>query len=133
MPALIVGTETDAEISAEADGVAVTGETSDEESAVEDVEESLVPQLPKPDWQPVPQYASVDPQYPDEEQQFPKDDEAQVIPADPPQVASVETVPDEVLDDDPEDEPEEPEDELEEPEDDPDEDPEDDTDAVAAG
>lgn len=36
--------------------VAVTGETSEEEGASEvEAEESLLPQVPKPDWQPEPQ------------------------------------------------------------------------------
>jgi hypothetical protein len=49
------------------------------------------PQVPKPDWQPSPQYAAVPPHQPAGEQQLPKTDPWQVIPLAPPQVASVET------------------------------------------
>jgi hypothetical protein len=52
----------------------------------------LAPQLPKPDWQPVPQYAEVEPQYPAGLQQFPNEDPKQVYPLAPPQVASGVTV-----------------------------------------
>lgn len=52
----------------------------------------LLPQLPKPDWQPVPQYAEVDPHQPDDEQQLPKLLFKQVNLLVPPQVASVETL-----------------------------------------
>lgn len=47
--------------------------------------------LPKPVWQPVPQYADVDPHHPAGLQQFPKVEPWQVCPVVPPQVASVET------------------------------------------
>jgi hypothetical protein len=50
-----------------------------------------VPHVPKPDWQPVPQYAEVEPHQPAEEQQLPKVLPWQVKPLVPPQVASVET------------------------------------------
>jgi hypothetical protein len=51
----------------------------------------LLPQFPDPAWQPLPQYAVVDPHHPLLEQQLPKLDPKQVKPVVPPQVASVET------------------------------------------
>lgn len=56
------------------------------------VGELLVPHVPKADWQPVPQYALVEPHQPAEEQQFPKVDPWQVNPLAPPHVASVVTL-----------------------------------------
>lgn len=50
-------------------------------------------QVPKPDWQPVPQYAVVEPHHPAGLQQLPKVLPWQVKPEAPPQVPSVETVP----------------------------------------
>jgi hypothetical protein len=57
------------------DGVAAWEEVG----AGVEVTAPLEPQLPAPAWQPVPQYASVEPQYPAAEQQLPKVDPKQVL------------------------------------------------------
>jgi hypothetical protein len=52
----------------------------------------LLPQFPKPGWQPVPQYAVVDPHQPALLQQLPKVLPKHVYLLVPPQVASLDTV-----------------------------------------
>lgn len=56
-----------------------------------DDEGVLLPQFPKPDWHPVPQYGVVEPHHPAEEQQFPNELPKHVYPVVPPQLASGET------------------------------------------
>lgn len=53
-----------------------------------DPEPVLLPQLPKPDWHPVPQYEDVVPHQPPLLQQLPKELPKQVYPLVPPHVAS---------------------------------------------